>query len=88
MRITKKVREEAIVWCRMVAAWYMHEDFDGSVYMSCASDAADALCAAARRACTDIHDDEPADKFAMSWLEAAALISDDWNPGDPVECIR
>ena len=91
MRITKKVREEAIEAClgahdiasnpSMLGLYSAGEWVGDGPSASLAWDA--------RAAAIEAISDDSVDRFApYRWLEAAALISDDWNPGDPVECIR
>ena len=91
MRITKKVREEAIEAClgahdiasnpSMLGLYSAGEWVGDGPSASLAWDA--------RAAAIEAISAYGSDKFlTYRWLEAAALLRNGWSPGDPVECIR
>jgi hypothetical protein len=83
-RISKKVREEAILAIDVASSsgleWWPNTGADEIAPLY---SAADRLITKALLAFDAAVPDEGHD--LTRWLEAAALLRDGWNPGDPVE---
>jgi hypothetical protein len=88
MRISKRVREEAIEACLCRA--YLHLIGDVSPWSQWREDVGPVVAYVARRACIA----QPATAhsgpgwLAFQWLEAAALLRGGWSPGDPVTLLK
>lgn len=94
MKLTKKQRDEAVALLRCAADEYLH--CEGPWGWAAATEAL-GLTFDSRFACAVpakeavyplvAHPDRGDVWYGMCLLEAAALLEDGWNPGDPVERI-
>lgn len=99
MRIDKRVREEAIEACEFCAALCDRPEsgYGGiavmEIYSANHADEAVAGSLACEAWCAvtglNVHDDgESGPWWVASYLEAAALLRDGWNPGEPVRLLK
>ena len=86
MRISKKVREQAIEACLGAHDLLL---VGGTVDEWLGVDRSASLAWSARNAAIDaVHREGLGIPVPLRWLEAASLLMDGWNPGDPVEVLK